>query len=153
MNKRYIKPISLMIMLALFAFSCSKEEASKVENSAPAVSESVVTNNISPIGNMSSLTGPMLGLGSTSSENIADYKVTFIDQMNNPVEAVMLQVCDEKTCYVYTSDANGVCSFELPAGDYELHTLIVPNGYSGNTDEVLYATSSGCDLTIVLKKN
>ena len=82
----------------------------------------------------------------------ATYTVTYIDQNGDPVPGVMCQVCDETMCQVFTSDANGVCQFTLPAKNYEIHTLMVPDLYEGDTTTVTNAPMQGGDLTFTLTK-
>ena len=80
------------------------------------------------------------------------YTVTYVDQNGNPVPGVMCQVCDEATCQVFVSDADGVCQFTLPAKAYEIHTLKVPAGYEGDTNTITNAPVQGGDLTFTLTK-
>lgn len=61
---------------------------------------------------------------------MADYNIKIVDQEGNPVEGVMLQVCDDILCQVYVSDAEGYCTFSLEPNIYDLHILNVPEGYS-----------------------
>ena len=80
------------------------------------------------------------------------YTVTYVDQNGDPVPGVMCQVCDESMCQVFTSDAKGVCRFTLPAKAYEIHTLKVPAGYTGDTTTVTNAPVQGGELTFTLTK-
>lgn len=81
-----------------------------------------------------------------------NYIVTYTDQNGDPVPGVMCQVCDDTLCQVYVSDANGVCSFTLPAYAYEIHTLKVPEGYEGDTTTVTQAPAQGGNLEFTLTK-
>lgn len=80
------------------------------------------------------------------------YTVTYIDQNGDPVPGVMCQVCDETMCQVFTSDDNGICQFTLPAKNYEIHTLMVPAGYEGDTTTITNAPVQGGALTFTLTK-
>ena len=80
------------------------------------------------------------------------YTVTYVDQNGDPVPGVMCQVCDESTCQVFTSDADGVCRFTLPAKAYEIHTLKVPAGYEGDTTTITNAPTQDGELTFTLTK-
>lgn len=82
----------------------------------------------------------------------ATYTITYVDQNGDPVPGVMCQVCDETMCQVFTSDTNGVCRFTLPAKAYELHTLMVPTGYEGDTTTITKAPERGGELTFALTK-
>jgi hypothetical protein len=80
------------------------------------------------------------------------YTVTYVDQNGAPVSGVMCQVCDDSMCQVFVSDANGVCQFTLPAKNYEIHTLKVPEGYEGDTATITNAPAQGGELTFTLTK-
>ena len=56
-------------------------------------------------------------------------------------------------CQVFTSDANGVCQFTLPAKAYEIHTLKIPAGYAGDTATITQAPANGGELSFTLTKN
>ena len=81
-----------------------------------------------------------------------DYTVRYTDQNGKAVPGVMLQVCDDSICQIYTSDENGECHFSLPPYAYELHTLKLPDGYTGDTESVTYASIEGGELEFKLTK-
>lgn len=84
-------------------------------------------------------------------ESSADYLVRFTDAGGKGVPGVMLQVCDDSSCRVYTSDENGECRFTLSPFAYELHVLSVPEGFEA--DESVYtAPANGGETEIILKK-
>lgn len=80
------------------------------------------------------------------------YIVTYVDQNGDPVPGVVCQVCDASTCQVFTSDEKGICKFTLPAKEYEIHTLMVPEGYEGDTTTVTKAPAQGGALSFTLTK-
>ncbi len=82
----------------------------------------------------------------------AAYTIKYVDQDGNPVAGVMCQVCDEETCQVYTSDANGVCEFTLAPYAWEIHTLKVPEGYEGDTETITLAPVEGGEMVFTLTK-
>jgi len=82
----------------------------------------------------------------------AVYSVSFTDQNGDGVPGVMLQVCDDSLCQVYTSDSSGLCSFSLPPYAYEMHILSIPDGYEGDTESVTIAPAEGGDVYFVLTK-
>lgn len=82
----------------------------------------------------------------------ADYLISFVDEKGKAVEGVMLQVCDESLCQVFVSDSDGNCAFTLPPYAYELHLLMLPEGYEYEGEEVLSAPEKGGELEITLKK-
>lgn len=83
---------------------------------------------------------------------MADYVVKYVDQDGNPVAGVMCQVCDEETCQVFVSDENGVCAFTLAPYAWEIHTLMVPAGYEGDTTTVTIAPVEGGELVFTLTR-
>ena len=80
------------------------------------------------------------------------YTVTYVDQNGDPVPGVMCQVCDANSCQVFVSNADGICEFTLPAGMYEIHTLMVPAGYEGDTTTVTEAPIGGGELSFTLTR-
>lgn len=93
-----------------------------------------------------------VGCGAAPDDGSAEYKVSFADQNGNAVEGVTLQVCDDSSCMIFTSDAKGVCSFELPASEYELHILKLPEGYEGDLEEIKLVSPKALEAEFVLVK-
>ncbi len=83
---------------------------------------------------------------------MASYTLKFTDQHGNPVPGVLAQVCNDEVCMVYTSDENGVCSFEMEPFAYEIHLLRLPEGYEGDTETIVTAPVMGGEMTFELKK-
>ncbi len=81
------------------------------------------------------------------------YTVKYVDQDGTPVAGAMLQVCDAETCQVMTADENGVVTFTTMPYAWELHTLKVPEGYTGDTETVTVTPVEGGEWTFVLTKN
>ena len=92
------------------------------------------------------------GCGTATEDGNAAYTVSIVDQNGDGVEGVALQVCNDSSCMLYTSDAEGVCSFELPAGEYEVHILKLPEGYAGDTSEVKNIGKAGGELSFQFEK-
>ncbi len=82
----------------------------------------------------------------------AAFVVTYVDQNGDPVPGAVCQVCDDELCLVFTSDENGECRFELEPYPYEIHTLIVPEGYEGDTETVFTASPYGEEIEFTLTK-
>ncbi len=80
------------------------------------------------------------------------YTVKYTDQNGAPVAGVICKVCDDATCQLFTSDENGLCAFELEPFAWEIHTLMVPAGYSGDTEKVTYADPQGGVYLFTLTK-
>lgn len=81
------------------------------------------------------------------------YVIKYVDQNGNPVPGVMCQVCDETTCQVFVSDANGICEFTLAPYAWEIHTLMAPAGYTADTQIITIAPVEGGELVFTLTKN
>ncbi len=69
---------------------------------------------------------------SEAGANGADaYRVFVTDADGAPVEGVMLQICDDTSCTMGNTGADGSASFDLPEGSvYAVHVLKVPEGYA-----------------------
>ena len=86
----------------------------------------------------------------------AQYVVKYVDQHGDPVPGVMFQVCNEELCQVLVTDANGECAFTLAPYAWEIHTLMVPTGYTGDTGDtatITYAPVAGGEMVFELVKN
>jgi len=86
-------------------------------------------------------------------DGLSDYVLKCIDQDGNPVPGVMMQVCNESTCQVFISDANGVCEFTNPAFAWEVHILMAPEGYTADSTDVILAPIEGGEMVFTLTKN
>jgi len=83
----------------------------------------------------------------------SDYVVRYVDQNGDPVPGVMCQVCDEATCQVFISDENGECRFTLDPYEWEIHTLMLPEGYSGDTETATITPAEGGEMEFTLTKD
>jgi len=80
------------------------------------------------------------------------YRV-IVSDANGPVQGVTIQFCDESTCNLGKTDANGIATFEFPEGTaYEVHVLKVPEGYQ-KTGETFKTLSTYSDVTITIEKD
>ncbi len=88
----------------------------------------------------------------TAVEGPVQYKVRYIDESGAPVAGVMTQFCDDTTCAVAVSDAEGVSLYEAEnAYAYEVHVLKVPEGYERVTDNFVMEANGG-EIEVTLKK-
>lgn len=83
----------------------------------------------------------------------SDYIIRYTDQNGNAVPGVMCQVCDESTCQVFVSDENGECRFTLAPYEWEIHTLMLPEGYDGDTETITIAPAEGGVIEFTLTLN
>lgn len=88
-----------------------------------------------------------------NASGMSSYSVSVVDQNGDPVPEVMVQVCNDETCMVYTTDEAGVCEFELEPFAYEIHMLKLPDGYEGDTETVTVVPENGCSLFLEVTKN
>ena len=85
------------------------------------------------------------------SDGTGKYSFTVQDESGAPVAGVMLQICDDGTCAVAVTDANGAATHEAPAYPYEIHVLRVPEGYAAHA-ETYTMPAEGGSLVITLQK-
>lgn len=83
----------------------------------------------------------------------AAYIIRLTDTNGDPVPGVMVQVCSETLCNVYVSDEDGMCAFVLEPDNWEMHLLMIPEGYWGDTESVTALDPLGEEIEIVLQKN
>ena len=67
------------------------------------------------------------------------------------MEGVAVQFCDDNTCMMAKTDADGVASYEVPEGSYTVHILKVPEGYVKTNDE-FKPLETYSDVFVVLEK-
>ena len=81
-----------------------------------------------------------------------EYCVYVYDTEGKPVEGVIIQFCDDRTCTLKPTDANGVATFEVDAQKvYDIHVLKVPEGF--RQDEKAYQTLENySDVSIFLDR-
>lgn len=85
-------------------------------------------------------------------DGMSDYVIRYVDQNGSPVAGVMVQVCDEHTCQVYTTDESGVVTFTAPAYAWEIHTLKLPEGFEGDTQTITLAPVEGGEMVFTVNK-
>ncbi len=77
------------------------------------------------------------------------YKVTVVDEENNPVVGAMVQLCLE-ACIPALTNNNGVAIFKAEEADYKVSFVKMPDGYTCDT-EAFYFAEGSYELTITLK--
>jgi len=80
------------------------------------------------------------------------YAVQVLDQHGEPVPGVMVQVCNESTCQVLVTDAQGMAQIELEPYAWEIHLLKLPEGYTGDTATVVHAPVEGGEIAFAVTK-
>lgn len=83
----------------------------------------------------------------------SEYILHFVDQHGNPVSGVMVQVCDDSTCQLYPTNVTGTVSFTRVPYPYEIHVLMVPDGYTFDVSETFILPEEGGELTVELTKD
>ena len=80
-------------------------------------------------------------------------RVFVTNEEGEPIKSAVVQLCDESTCSLLKTNADGCAAFEVSeAKSYEVHVLKGPEGYVYASDEVFHTDEKASDLTIVLKK-
>ena len=78
------------------------------------------------------------------------YRVIVKDRQGDMIQGVTIQFCDDTTCNIGKTDADGVASFDLPEGtEYIVHVLKVPEGYEKDSGEY-HTLNVYSDVVIVL---
>lgn len=80
------------------------------------------------------------------------YTLRCVDENGERISGVTLQVCNDATCSVYVTDANGECVLTLPADNYEIHILKAPEGYTFDSEAVVTAPIEGGEVTLSLTR-
>lgn len=83
----------------------------------------------------------------------ATYMFRCVDQDGSPVAGVMLQVCDEETCQVFISDAEGLCEFTAKPHAWEVHVLKAADGYTSDAAGAVLTPVEGGEITFTFTKN
>ncbi len=79
------------------------------------------------------------------------YVIRVTDADGDPLEGVFIKFCDDETCQAIFTDENGVIMQTAAPKTYEVHVLMVPDGFL--SDQTAYTMPpEGGDLTIVLNK-
>lgn len=82
-----------------------------------------------------------------------NYVVRCVDQNGDAVSGVMIQVCDDAVCTMFTTDESGNAEFALAPSLWEMHVLVAPSGYTADTETVYTLSPFGEEIEIVLEKN
>ena len=88
---------------------------------------------------------------SVSEEAALDgYTVYVADEEGNPIKDVMVQVCDDTTCQVFFTDDQGSVLCWAGADTYDVHILMVPDGYE-KPDDLFSIGKDQPSLAITIK--
>lgn len=139
-----MKRLTTWLFVASLAFGlCACGEAPVEPTEAPTepvvqapVEEELVTEEV--------VEGSLENLGGV------DYTVVVIDQNENAVPGVQIRLESEEGT-LYDTDELGVASFTMPAGQYSVTIVRMPDGYSYSEDARSFAFAENSNhLTIVL---
>lgn len=83
---------------------------------------------------------------------IVTYILQCVDQDGHPVAGALLQICDEETCQVVTTDENGSYAFTSAEYAWEIHVLRAPEGYTTDSAEAVIAPAEGGAVRISFTK-
>ena len=76
------------------------------------------------------------------------YTLKVVDNTGAPVAGVQLQVCDDASCTLVTTDAIGTAVYGGEEKDYEVHVYSVPDGYSDDGTIVPISALGEYSITI-----
>ncbi|MBO6133894.1 MAG: TlpA family protein disulfide reductase [Lachnospiraceae bacterium] len=86
-----------------------------------------------------------------TANGLKEYRVYVADDAGDPVEGAVIQFCDDSSCRIATTNAEGLAVLEEKEAEYTVHVLKVPSGYKKSATEYeLLKTYS--DLHIQLDK-
>ena len=80
----------------------------------------------------------------------ATYRVVVTDSAGKAVPGAMLQMCDDATCLVLTTDETGAAAHTGAPYPYEIHVLRAPQGYAKPAATLLMPVGGG-EAVIVLE--
>lgn len=85
---------------------------------------------------------------------LAPFIIRVVDQDGNPIEGVLVQMCDEAgSCRMpVDTDENGEASYRFEEGSFHAQLTTLPDGYSVDDPEAYYNFVDGV-ATITLTKN
>ncbi len=136
------KIIALLLALAMILpFAACAGSAGQTESApAPAAPESSVTE------------APAETEPPAAEEAVPDvmYSVSVTDPDGNPVPGVTVEFCDDAACSTEDTDETGAASFTAKQGNYTVHVLKVPLGFSG-TDGEFTVSDPGSAIRVTLE--
>ena len=81
------------------------------------------------------------------------YIIKVTDEQGRGVASVKLDICTDNTCTLFTTDENGEVKPGIQPGEYTVHLLKLPEGYSKDALENEYKlTATDNKLEIKLNK-
>ena len=83
----------------------------------------------------------------------SSYVLQCMDQDGQPVPGAMLQICNDSTCEVVTTDDNGIYTFAADSYAWEIHVLKAPAGYTADSTDVVIAPTTGGEIVFTFTKN
>ena len=85
---------------------------------------------------------------------LAPFVIRVVDQNSNPIEGVLVQMCDEAgSCRMPTeTDAKGEATYRYEEGNFHAQLTSIPDGYSVENPDEYYNFVNGV-ATITLTKN
>lgn len=81
------------------------------------------------------------------------YVLKCVDQDGQPVPGAMLQICNDSTCEVVTTDDNGIYTFAADSYAWEIHVLKAPAGYTADSTDIVIAPTTGGEIVFTFTKN
>lgn len=81
------------------------------------------------------------------------YRFKVVDQNGDIVVGATVQLCLE-SCMFKPTEVDGYAYFNSPVADgYKVQVLAVPEGYTCNSEEVIYLEPGQTEITLIVTKN
>lgn len=81
-----------------------------------------------------------------------EYTLVFQDESGAPLMGVLANICDESTCTVVVSDAEGRGTFTAAPYAYDVHVIKAPDGCAVDSEAAWKLDPAGGELVITLAK-
>lgn len=131
------KTIAVLLLLAMALCLCACTQSPKPTDGTTAAPTTTVPENT---------TVP----ATTADNGKVTYKVTVVDASGNPISGAMVQMCKD-SCIPGKTNDQGVAEFTLPADDYKVSFMMLPSGFTYESDVTeFYFEDGSLELTIRL---
>ena len=76
-----------------------------------------------------------------------------VERLQEEIQRVIANICDDTSCQPMTSDENGVVEFVSAPFAYHIQVISVPEGYEFDTSAEYYTEEAGGEMTFTLTKS
>ncbi|MCR4908347.1 MAG: TlpA family protein disulfide reductase [Lachnospiraceae bacterium] len=89
--------------------------------------------------------------GKALKNDVKLYRIYVSDTEGNLIEGAMIQLCDDSTCRMESTDQSGLAVFNVDQSEYTVHVLKQPEGYKKDNQEYKFPAEYS-DLHIILEE-